>query len=152
MCYIAAQQQAEKQIEAAGLSDFIERIGWDRFVAPEAIETHYRRATVGLCLMQPHPNYVDSLPTKMYEYLHHGLPIICSDFPLWRDFIERYRCGAVVPAGDALAAAQVLSCWRDHPQAYRNCAHAARQAALKFQWKRVAPTLVSVYRCLLADA
>lgn len=31
--------------------------------------------------------------TKLFEYLASGLPIICTNFLLWREIIEKYNCG-----------------------------------------------------------
>lgn len=147
VCYIDAERQrAESRIHDDNLDAFIRRVGWSRFVSPERMNSYYQEAAVGLCLMQPHPNCVQSIPTKFYEYLHHGLPILCSDFPLWRSFIERHNCGAVVPPGDAETAADVLRRWRAEPSCYQSCAQAARQAASQFRWRCVEPVLQSVYK------
>jgi glycosyltransferase involved in cell wall biosynthesis len=112
---------------------------------------HYRRADVGLALCEPHPNHVGSLLTKFYEYLHYGLPLICSDFPLWRRFVEEHECGAVVPPGDPEAVLNVLDRWQAHPDRYRQCAENARAAAPQYRWAPMEERLVNRYRCLLDD-
>ena len=120
-----------------------------RYVPFEALRAHYQWADAGLALYAPDPNYVQSYPTKFYEYLHYGLPILCSDFPRWRRFIEKHACGAVVPPGDVSAAAQVLRRWRNNPDEYRALSGAARAAAPQYRWAVMERRLLNVYEALL---
>jgi len=140
---------AEQRIRREGLTDIVDRTGWDTYVRPSAMLPHYQRADVGLVLCEPEANYTASYPTKFFEYLHYGLPIICSDFPLWRTFVERHDCGAVVPPGDPAAVLDVLDTWRTHPERYQQCVANARAAALQYRWASVEDRLVSVYDRLL---
>ncbi len=152
VCHRGRQRaRADERIQTEGLGDVLERVGWDTYVQPSAMPPHYRRADVGLALCRPHPNHVGSLPTKFYEYLHYGLPLICSDFPRWRRFVEKHECGAVVPPGAPEAVLDVLDTWRAHPERYRQCAENARAAAPQFRWASMGEHLVDQYRCLLDD-
>lgn len=142
---------AEERIHAERLDGVVERVGWDRYVPPSRMSAHYREADVGLALFEPHPNYRDTLPTKFYEYLHYGLPLICSDVPRWRQFVDRHDCGAVVPPGDPEAVLDVLDEWRAHPERYAECAQNARGAAAQYRWEPVGERLIAVYRDLLEE-
>ena len=144
--------RAEERIRAERLDDVIERVGWDTYVPPSAMPPHYRRADVGLALFEPHTNYRRSLPTKFYEYLHYGLPLLCSDIPLWRRFVEQHACGAVVPPGEPGAVLDVLDAWQAHPERYRECAENARAAAPQYRWETMGERLVNLYRRLLNDS
>ena len=144
--------RAEERIRAERLDDVIERVGWDTYVPPSAMPTHYRRADVGLALFEPHTNYRRSLPTKFYEYLHYGLPLLCSDVPLWRRFVEQHACGAVVPPGEPSAVLDVLNEWQAHPERYWQCAENARAAAPQYRWETMGERLVNLYRRLLNDS
>lgn len=53
----------------------------------EEIWSHLREADLGLCMLLPIPNYTQSMATKIYEYMTIGLPVIASDFPLWRKLL-----------------------------------------------------------------
>lgn len=62
---------------------------------------------IGLAILQPHPNYYGSYPTKMFEYMSLGLPVVVSDFPLYRNVVDETGCGIAVPPSsvDAIASA-----------------------------------------------
>jgi len=150
VCNFADQRQrAVRDIDRRDLGRHIRRRGWDSYVPVAAMTPYYQAADVGLALFDPDPNYVQSTPTKFFEYLHFGLPILCSDFPRWRRFIERHDCGAVVPPGDADAALQVVRCWHNNPDRYRTLSAAARAAAPQYRWEIMGKRLVRLYDALL---
>jgi glycosyltransferase involved in cell wall biosynthesis len=152
ICRHADQRAAaEARIQSEGLHRVVERVGWDTYVPPTAMPSHYRWADVGLALCDPHPNLMGSLLTKFYEYLHYGLPIICSDFPLWASFIEENNCGVVVPPGDADAVLDVLTRWQQRPDLYREYVRNARAAASGYRWEKMEKRLIGVYRELLSS-
>lgn len=152
VCHHADQRAwAERRIRRDDLGTVVERTGWDTYVRPSAMPPHYQQADVGLVLCEPDANYTGSYPTKFYEYLHYGLPIICSDFPLWRRFVETHNCGAVVPPGDPAAVLDVLDAWRAHPERYRQYVENARAAATQYRWASVEERLTSLYKRLLEE-
>ena len=46
----------------------------------------------GIVTFLPVPNHVNSLPNKLFEYLSAGLPVIASDFNLWKKIIHKNNC------------------------------------------------------------
>ena len=48
---------------------------------------------VGLAILDPKDNYMESYPTKLFEYLICGIPIITSNFELYRGLVETYNLG-----------------------------------------------------------
>lgn len=152
MCrYPRQRARVEQRIQQEQLAPVLERQGWDVYLQPIELWKQYPGADVGLALFEPHPNYRDSMPTKFYEYLYFGLPIICSDVPRWREFVERHDCGAVVPPGDSSAVLEVIDEWTAHPERYRQLAENARDAAEEYQWGPVGERLVRVYRDLIEN-
>ncbi|HEX5170065.1 MAG TPA: glycosyltransferase family 4 protein [Cyclobacteriaceae bacterium] len=59
-----------------------------------------QRCVAGVVTFNPEPNYVDSLPIKMFEYMSFGLPVICSNFQTWRAIVEKNNCGVCVDPMD----------------------------------------------------
>lgn len=44
----------------------------------------------------PEPNHLNSQPNKMFEYMSASLPVICSNFPLWKSIIEVNNSGKCI--------------------------------------------------------
>lgn len=149
VCNLAAdRREAEKRLTPA-TEAVLHRVGWDAYVPPVEIAPHRAEAHVGLALFDPHPGYAATLPTKFYEYLFAGLPILCSDFPKWRSFVAKHGCGAVVPPGDADAALAVLRAWASDPAHYAQLSRAAAEAAPQYHWAHMAERLIACYDALL---
>ena len=78
---------------------------------PAALAAHAAGAGIGLVTLLPMPNYLESLPTKLFEYMAMGVPVLASDFPLWRQLVEGSGAGRVtVPESIALANALLAMC------------------------------------------
>ena len=108
------------------------------------------RSHVGLAILHPDPNYVDSLPTKLFEYMAAGLPVVASNFPLWKELIEGNRCGLTVDPLDPEAIAQAVEYLITHPEEARRMGENGRRAVEeKYNWEQESKKLLSLYECLL---
>jgi len=54
------------------------------------------KSLAGLVLVQRLPNYIESLSTKMFEYMAGGIAVIAPDFPIYKTIIEQNECGICV--------------------------------------------------------
>lgn len=64
----------------------------------EDVKQWLARGKVGLVCLHPIENYRESLPIKMFEYMAAGLPLIATDFPLWKEIVDQSGCGFTVDA------------------------------------------------------
>ena len=48
------------------------------------------------------------MPTKVIEYMAHGLPVITTPLPLAVELVEGADCGFIVPFNDPKAAAEAV--------------------------------------------
>jgi glycosyltransferase involved in cell wall biosynthesis len=123
------------QAEAEGWCVHVPRLG------PEALRARAAGAGVGLVTLLPRPNYLEALPTKLFEYMAMGIPVLASDFPLWRRLVEESGAGLLAaPEPDAVARALVTLC--SDPERLRRHAQAGRDAyRARYRWEAEAGNL-----------
>jgi glycosyltransferase involved in cell wall biosynthesis len=64
-----------------------------------------------------------------------GIPVIASDFPLWRDIIAGNDCGLLVDPMDPKAIAEAIDYLVTHPQeAQRMGANGRRAVDERYNW------------------
>ena len=63
---------------------------------------------VGMVLFQPVANYVEAYPTKLFEYMASELPVVASDFPVWRQIVAGVDCGLLARPTDPIAVADAM--------------------------------------------
>lgn len=101
---------------------------------------------VGLNLLLPEPNYLYSLPTKLFEYMAAGLAVITSDLPLSKEIVEAAGCGFVVPVEDLAIAVEKLSMLANNPQQAIELGVAGRTAVRRdYNWEQDANELKKLY-------
>ncbi|MEW7850684.1 glycosyltransferase [Massilia aurea] len=103
-------------------------------------------SVAGLVTLLPLPNHVDSLPTKMFEYMSAGIPVIASNFPLWREIIEGNGCGICVDPHDAGAIAAAIDYLVAHPDVAQTMGERGRHAVrARYNWAAEARRLTEFY-------
>jgi glycosyltransferase involved in cell wall biosynthesis len=72
------------------------KVQFHGFLNRAEIQKLLSEVKIGLVVLHPTPNHIKSLPIKMFEYMAAGIPVIASDFPLWREIVTAYDCGLLV--------------------------------------------------------
>ena len=110
------------------------------------------RATAGIALLKPVGDYLDSYTTKLFEYMALGLPVITSDFPLYRDVVERHQCGFCLSPCDPAQLAAVMAYLIEHPNEARLMGERGRSAVERtYNWTTEARKLLGFYRLILNE-
>jgi glycosyltransferase involved in cell wall biosynthesis len=104
------ERRVREQARADGTTDRVIITG--RLPYEEAWE-RAAGAIAGLAMLQPTPAYNEAIPSKLWEYMAVGLPILASDLPAQRSLIEKSGSGVVV--GGSTPATIVLQNWLNNP-------------------------------------
>lgn len=136
---------AEMLREAAARGD----LDWEGFVPNDVALARLDGALAGLSLLHDQPNYAVSEPTKVMEYMAHGVPVVSTPNAAAKALVERSGSGVVVPFGDVQAGADAVTrlatdrAWREELGA-----SGYRYASQHLSWRADARTFVEA----LSDA
>ena len=131
--------------------------GWARvkeigFVDRVGVRTVLGRSVAGLVTFHPLPNHIDAQPNKMFEYMSSGIPVIASNFPLWREIVEGNDCGLCVDPLDPKAIAAAIDFMINNPERAREMGENGKRAVLeKYNWGVEEAKLLAFYQTILAD-
>lgn len=108
------------------------------------------RSDLGLLLLKPHRNYLDSQPTKLYEYLGAGLPVVVSDFDAWRSILDTGGIVEFVDPADPTLIAAAMERIAALPAAERRQRAESGRLLIreKFNWEREFEKLMALYKNL----
>lgn len=139
-------------------SELTERLslssGWSRvtshgFLARDGVARVLGRARAGLVILHPEPNYVASKPIKMFEYMAAGIPVIASDFPLWRQIIDGAKCGICVDPLSPRQIAEAIEFLITHPVEAEAMGLQGKQAVLeRYNWDSEEAKLLDLYQSM----
>ena len=129
--------------------------GWQRvnslgFLDRDRVRQVLSRSLAGLVLLHPTINYLDALPVKMFEYMCAGIPVIASDFPLWREIIGGNNCGLLVDPLDHAAIAKAIDYLVENPKEAQRMGENGRRAVKeRYNWESEEKKLLSFYDKIL---
>ena len=119
------------------------------FLDRKGINELLSKVKIGMVILEATPSYIHSLPVKMFEYMAAGLPIIASDFPLWRKIIIESDCGICVdqtnPSDIAKAITKLITDEDLLKQYGVNGRNATKE---KFNWGIEEKKLIKFYKAL----
>ena len=129
---------------------------WYGFVPNDRALRMAAGALAGISLLHDTDNYRHSLPTKVVEYMAHGLPVVTTPNPMAAALVTKRPegpAGTVVPFGDPAAAARaVLDLRRDEGlrREYARTGH--RIAQTSYHWPVQARLFVKQLEEWVAEA
>lgn len=117
------------------------------YVQRENLPEIYSFSSIGMVTLLPVASHLTALPIKMFEYMSVGLPVIASDFPLWRKIIEKNQCGLCVNPANPTEIAEAISFFLNNPEVAKEMGLNGKNAIQKlYNWENEKNKLLKVYQ------
>lgn len=130
-----------------GLDDALEVLGR---VPGHSIPAHLAQAHLGICIWEDRPWWRFNPPTKLFEYLVAGLPVLASDIRTHTAYVQSGVNGWVFPYSAEGFAAALGAVWQRHAE-LPQWAEQARAGAQVYRWRDIGPAFVGLVRRVVAE-
>ena len=145
-------EELEKTVRA---SKGFENVDYFGKVGREKVAEILSESVAGLVTLYPEPNYINSLPIKMFEYMAAGIPIVFSNFEFWKQLAmkdEDSVCGIAVDGQNVEEIKNAIQYIFDHPEKAKEWGeNGIRLANEVYNWKAEEAKLLALYKELLGE-
>jgi len=119
----------------------------------EVYDQVYSKSSIGMALLDYIPlckgNVGNMSNNKLFEYLLAGLPVICTDFILWKEVVEKNNCGICVNPRNINEIVKAVKYLTENPEVAKQMGQNGRKIVLeKYNWEFEEKKLINVYSCL----
>lgn len=140
--------EMENEIRQMSSWQHVDYRGW---ISRESVEDLLGQAKVGVVNFHPVFNHMEAQPNKLFEYMSAGIPVVASDFPLWRKIIGDAECGLLVDPLDPIKIAEAIRWLLDHPVEAEAMGKRGKKAVEeRYNWNIEEKKLLAFYERILA--
>ncbi len=130
-----------------GIESNVTFIPWVPYDEKEKLSS---QASIGIITYLPYSNNTSCLPNKLFDYMLVGLPVVASNFPLYREIVEPNRCGLIVDPSRPSDVAEAMMYLVEHPDEARAMGERGRRAVREVHnWGNESEKLCHMYQALL---
>ena len=152
--YVLAGPADSKYIDMLSKIPGGEKITYTGTIKFSESQDFFSNAIAGIQLSDYIPNFgykIGSLGnTKIFGYMRSGLPIICTDFILWKEIVDKYDCGICINPHNVEEITNALKFLIDNPEIAKKMGRNAKKASYnEFNWESQAPSLLNLYKSII---
>lgn len=142
------QRTFDKTLDAQkGLENRIHWEGVNSYVPFSRILERYaeRNWLAGLVVFPYSDHYKDTHPTKLFEYMAFGIPIIYTDFSEWKSLLDPLKVGIAVNPEKPAELVSALDTLKGDKALWQSYAKNALHHSKQFSWDHEASKLTTLY-------
>ena len=129
--------------------------GWKKvnfygYVGRNEIAEILLKSNIGIVTLHPTKSYKESMPIKLFEYMSASLPVIASDFDLWKPLVLDNNCGVMVNPLNVHEIAKKIEYLLEQKYEAEQMGKSGYEAVhKKYSWKTQEEALVRFYNEIL---
>lgn len=148
--YLLAGQSYPGYLEELKKLDGWKNVEYIGIVSHDKVYDIYSQSIAGVVLLDYTANVGYHRGTlgvlKLFEYMMAGIPVIATDFELWKDIVEGCDCGICVNPHDINAIAEAINYYVEHPHIAKEKGLNGRKAVEQtYNWGTQEKILYNVY-------
>ncbi len=137
-------KQCQALVRTKGLVD---RIHFTGQLQPSELSRYTQHAFIGINLVAAEGfNQYYSLPNKLFDYIHAGLPQVTMDYPEYQRVQAQYSIGVLIPTVNPDLIVSAVDQLHTDPELYANLKANCLKAKKVFNWQQEEPVLLEVFR------
>jgi len=118
--------------------------GWQ---SRQFVDDLLSKSKVGLVLFHPAPNHTMSQPNKLFEYMMAGIPVVASNFPLWREIVDGAKCGITVDPLNVEEISEAVKWLLVNPAEAKAMGERGKRAIYdRYNWHNEGEKLINLYK------
>lgn len=130
---LVGEFQSEKfKLDCESLPEW-SRVDYVGFKPMRVVAEILGESYIGLSVLHPEKNYLTSLPTKGFEYIASGTPVVMSDFDYWRPYFT--GCGILISPQKSKTIADALMKLIEDKEFYKKCRDVSIERSKKYSWE-----------------
>ncbi len=133
-----------RQASRLGISDAVTVCGR---LPGRDIPNVLKKADFGLCLMEDLPWWRFNPPTKLFEYLVAGVPVLASDIRTHTQYISNWYNGMICQYDSQSLADGMIQIWQRRA-ALPILKQGARQSGEQYLWERIEPEFLQAIKSI----
>lgn len=148
--YILAGPSTDKYISTLKKMDGWHKVDYLGLIPKEEVEDKiYNHSSVGMAL-----NFSQQLTkgkgtlgnNKFFEYMLSGIPIICSNYELWKEIVDNNKCGIAVDPNDYKEVREAIKFILSNPDIAKTMGQNGKSAIMKqYNWEKQGEILIDIY-------
>lgn len=128
---------------------------WDKvkylgILPPQKVEEIYKSSRLGFALLRYSlavGNNIGTLGnTKLFEIMGAGIPVVCTDFILWKEIISKYKCGICINPNNTNELKEAINYILTHPKEAKEMGENGKRAIeTEYNWESQEKILLQMY-------
>ena len=119
-------------------------------ISRDEIQKVTNKSFAGMVTFLPTPNHTNSQPNKIFEYMSMKLPVIASNFELWKMIVEKNKCGICVNPKSKLEIFEAIDYLFKNPEKASSFGENGNIIVKnKYNWSVEEKGLINIYNKLI---